>query len=76
MVSNPEGFTNNSPISSMISTPIKKLSAQKSLFMFTKMLYVKKTAYRQIGASKSKRKALKFGNTPWTLKKKRKGDSK
>ena len=35
----------------------------------------KKTAYRQFGAAKSKRKAIKFGNTPWSLKQKRKWHS-
>ena len=35
MISTPEGFTNNSPISPMTSTPVKKPSAQKSLCMFT-----------------------------------------
>ena len=35
MVSTPEGFTNNSPISPMTSSPVKKPSAQKSLCMFT-----------------------------------------
>ena len=44
--------------------------------MFTNVLYVKKkTAYRQVGAAKSKHKAIKFRNTPWELKKKRKGHS-
>ena len=42
MVSTPEGFAKNSPISPMISTPIKKPSAQKSLCMFTKKFEVKK----------------------------------
>ena len=58
----------------MTSTPVKKPSAQKSLYMFTNFLEMKKkTAYRQVGADKSKRKA---GNTPWALKQKRKGNSK
>ena len=38
MVSNPEGLTNNSPISTMTSSQVKKLSAQKPLCMFTKVL--------------------------------------
>ena len=43
----------------------KKTSAQKSLCMFTNVLDMNiKTAYRQVGAAKSKRKAIKFGNTP------------
>ena len=44
--------------------------------MFTNIFDVKKTAYRQIGAVKYKRKEIKFGNTPWSLKQKRKGHSK
>ena len=42
MVCTPEGFTNNSPISPMKSTPVKKPRARKSLCMFTKNLDVKK----------------------------------
>ena len=74
MASTTEGFTNNIPISPRTSTPVKEPSAQKPLCMFTNVLEVNKTAYRQVGASKSKRKAIKFGNTPWALKQKRKGD--
>ena len=63
MVSTPEGFTDNSPISTMTSKPVKKPSAQKSLCIFTNILEVKKrTTYRQFGAAKSKCKAIKFGN--------------
>ena len=76
MVYTPEVFTDNSPISPRTSTPVKKPSAQKSLCMFTNVLKGKKTAYCQVGAAKSKRKAIKFGNKPWALKKKRKGNSK
>ena len=75
MVSTPEWSTNNSPIYPMLSTPTKKPSAQKSLCLFTSILEVKKTAYCWVGADKSKRKAIKFGNTPWSLKQKRKGNS-
>ena len=35
MVSTPEGFTDDSPISPMKSTPVKKLIARKSLCLFT-----------------------------------------
>ena len=42
MASTPEGFTDNSPISPMKTTPFKKPSAQKSLCMFTNILYVNK----------------------------------
>ena len=44
--------------------------------MFTNIFLVKKTSYRRVGAAKSKRKAIKFGNKPWALKPKRKGNSK
>ena len=45
--------------------------------MFTNVLDLnKKTAYHQVGDDKSKCKAIKFGNTPWGLKQKRKGPSK
>ena len=38
--------------------------------MFTNILDAKKrTAYRRVGATKYKRKAIKFGNKPWALKK-------
>ena len=48
MVSTPEGFTNESPISPITSTPVKKPRAGKSLCLFTKILYVKrKTFIRQ-----------------------------
>ena len=77
MASTPEGFTNNSPISPIISTPFKKPYALKSLCLFTNILDVKKIeSTRRVGATKSKRKAIKYGNPPWALKKKRKGNSK
>ena len=69
MVYTSEGFTDNSHISPMTSTPFKKKSARKSLCMFTKISEVKnKTACRRVGVAKYKRKAIKYGNTPWTLK--------
>ena len=76
MVSTPEGFTNNSPIYPRTSSPVKKPSAKKSLFMFTNVLVVKKTAYCRVGAAKYKRKAIDFGNEPWSLKQQQKGHSK
>ena len=42
MVSTPEGFSENSTISLMTSTPVKNPHAQKSLCLFTNILYVKK----------------------------------
>ena len=76
MVSTPEGFTDKIPISTMTSTPIKKKSAQKSLCLFTKFFEVKETDYCRVGSAKSKRKAIKYGNKPRALKKKRKVNSK
>ena len=73
MVSTPEVSTNNSTISPMTPTPVKKPSARKSLCLFTNILYAKKkTATRQFGAAKSNNKAIKYGTTPWELKQKRK----
>ena len=64
MVYTSEVFTDNIPISPMKPTPVKKPSAQKSLCMFTNILDVnKKTYYRRVGASQSKRKAVKYRNT-------------
>ena len=77
MVSTPEVFTNVSPISLMISTPVNKPRARKPLCLFTDILDVKKkTATHLVGASKSKRKAIKYGTTPWELIQKLKGNSK
>ena len=53
MVSIPEGFIDNSPISPMISTPVKKPSAIKSPCLFTSILNVKnKTATCRVRAAK------------------------
>ena len=41
-VSTPELFINENSISPMTSTPVKKLSARKSLCLFTNMLDMKK----------------------------------
>ena len=35
-----------------------------------------KNPHRQVGAAKSERKSIKYGNTPWELKQSRKGSSK
>ena len=42
MVSTPGGFTDDSPISPITSTPVKKPRAQKSMCLFTNILEVKK----------------------------------
>ena len=39
LVSNPEGFTDNIPIYPRTSTPVKKPSARKELYMFTRLLF-------------------------------------
>ena len=75
MFSTPEEFNDNSPISPMTSTPVKKPSARKSLCMFTNVLEVKnKTTCCRVRAYKSKRKVIKILNTPWALKQKPKGN--
>ena len=48
MVSTPEVFTDNSPISPITSTPLKKLRAQKSLCLFTNVLDVIENCYPSI----------------------------
>ena len=50
----------------MTPTPVNKPSAIKQLCLFTNILHVKKkTATCQFGYAKYKRKAIKYGNTPW-----------
>ena len=61
----------------MTPLTLKKPSARKSLCLFTNILDLKsKTAKRQVGGSKSNRKEIKVGTTPWALKQKRKGNSR
>ena len=73
MVSNPEGFTDNSPRYTMTPTPVKKPNAIKSLFLFTNILDVKKkTAILRFRDTKSNCKSIKSGNIPWALKQKQK----
>ena len=68
MISTPEGFTDNSPISPMTPTPE---------CIFTNILYVKKkTAIRQVVPYKSKFNTIKTRTKPWTLKPKQTGNSK
>ena len=70
MVFTPEEFTYNSPNVTMVSTPVKKPSARKSLYLFTNIFDVKKkTAKCRIGASKSRCRAVKVGTSRWTKKK-------
>ena len=64
MVSITEEITDYSPSFPMISTPVKKSRASKSLCLFTNIFGVrKKTAKRRVGAAKSKHRALKVGNS-------------
>ena len=54
MVYTPEGFIKNSPISTMNPSLVNKLSARKSLCIFTNILDAKdKSAIRRIGYAKS-----------------------
>ena len=71
----PEGFTDKSPNVHMTSSPVKKPSARKSLFLFTNILDVKPTTAKlRFFAEKYRHKAMKVCNRLWT--KKRKGRSK
>ena len=77
MVSTPKEIIYDSPSFPMKSTPVKKPSAKKSLCLFTNIFDVKKkTAKRCVGDTKSKRRAMKVGNSMWTNKTRRKGHSK
>ena len=77
MVFTLKAFNDESPISPMASTPVKKPSDIKSLYPFTNILDVKrKTATLQVGSAKFKRKIIKYGTIPCALKQKRKGNSK
>ena len=62
LLSNPEGFTDNSNNVHISSTPVNKPSARKSLCLFTNILDVKpKTSKRCFVAAKYRRKAMKVG---------------
>ena len=77
MASTLEVFSNDSPMSPMTSTLVKKPSARIALCLFTNILDVKdKTATCRVGSAKSKRKAIKYRTTPWALNQKLKGNSK
>ena len=77
MVSTKYEVTDDIPNAPMTSTPVKKTSARKELYLFTNILNVKnKTARRRIGSEESKRRAMQGGNSLWTKKTKQKGHSK
>ena len=67
MVLTPELVIDDIPLVTMISTPVKKPSARKTLFFFTNILNVKKkTEKRRVVAAKSKRRSMKVVNSMWT----------
>ena len=73
MVSTPEGFTNKITRCPMTPTPVNNPSSIKSLCIFTNILDVKRrTSICRVVTSKSKRKAIKAGTTPWEFKPKQK----
>ena len=77
LVSTPERFTYNSTISPGTYVTVRNPSAIKPLRLFTEVLYVKKkTVFRQVGAAKSKRKAIISGTVLWSSIPKRKVHTK
>ena len=59
MVSTPDRFTDYSPMSPGPSVTVKNPNSRKLLHLFTKLSDTKNKYYvRQVGASKSKRKAI------------------
>ena len=69
LLSTPEGFICNSHNLHMLSTPVKKPSARKSLCLFTNILGFKpKTAKHRFVAEKSRHKTMKVCNSLWTKK--------
>ena len=70
ILSTPEVVTDNNPNLHMTSTPVKKISARKSLCLFTNILDVQhKTAKRRFVAAEYRRKTMKVCNSLWTKKK-------
>ena len=77
ILSTPEGVTDNITNVHMPSKPVKKISARKSLCLFTNILDVKPaTAKRRFVAGRSRRKSIKVCNSLWTKKQKEKGIQK
>ena len=77
MVSTPDMFIDNSQISLGPPMIVKKCSAQKSLRLFTEVLYVKnKPSVRRVGAAKSRHKEIRAGSMLWSSIPKRKGHKK
>ena len=77
MVSTPEIFTDNSPMSPGPPTIVKKCSLRKPLHLFTESLDVKnKTTVRWVSTDKSNLKANRAGSMLWSIITKRKGHTK
>ena len=69
MLSNPEKITDDSPNVPMTQTTVKEPIASKSMRLFTNIFDVKnKTAKLRVGYAKSKRIAIKVGNSLWNNK--------
>ena len=70
--SNPEEFTDKSPVSLDQSEPVKNTSASKSLYLFSSVLDIKQKTYVcRLGATKSKPKSIRADNTLWLIISKR-----
>ena len=66
MVSTPEGFNDNSPMSPDQSVTIKKSIGNKiTLNIFWSSGYQQKTAVCRFGAAKSKQKFIRTGSMLW-----------
>ena len=77
MVSTPEIFTDNSPVSPRPPMIVKNCSAKQSLRLFTEVLDVKnKTAVCWVGAAKSNIKAIISSSMLWSSIPNRKGHTK
>ena len=71
MVSTPDVFTDDIPMSPGTHMILRKPSTRKSLFLFTEVLDIKnKTTVRRVGADKSKHKAIRAGSMLWSSIKK------
>ena len=67
MVSTPDRFTYNSPMSSVPSVPVKQPNAIKSLHHFSETLDIKpKTAVCRLCTAKSNHKEIRTGITLWS----------
>ena len=66
MLSNPEGFNDNIPMSPGTYMTFKKTSSRKTLNQFSEVLDVnQKTPVGRLGDAKSKRKRITSGSMLW-----------